>query len=103
MSLSRAGRKTEAKACWIDVHRPLPQTTATRDGFRSTPGVITPDKLLTPADTDDVKDRDALVRGRELAARPGDKAGARVVRASHPNGRMAGLRLHLAEAELRLK
>ena len=55
MSLSRAGRKAEAKVVVDRRSSTLPQDYGYTRRLQLYAGVVTPDNLLTPADTDDVQ------------------------------------------------
>lgn len=102
MSLSRAGRKAEAKAV-LDRRSPtLPPDYGYTRRLQLYAGVVTPDKLLTAADTDGVQIATLSYGAGNWLLVQGDKAGARAwfERAVQTDGWPA-FGFILAEAELR--
>jgi tetratricopeptide (TPR) repeat protein len=103
MSLSRAGRKAEAKAV-LDRRSPtLPPDYGYTRRLQLYAGVVTPDKLLTPADTDGVQIATlSYGAGNWLLVR-GDKTGARAwfERATRAEDGWPAFGFNMAEAELR--
>ena len=102
MSLSRDGRKAEAKAV-LDRRSPtLPPDYGYTRRLQLYAGAVTPDKLLTPADTDGVQIATLSYGAGNWLLVQGDKTGARVwfERAVQTDGWPA-FGFILAEAELR--
>lgn len=102
MSLSRAGRKAEAKAV-LDRRSPtLPQDYGYTRRLQLYAGLVRPEKLLTPADTDDVQIATLSYGAGNWLLVQGDKTGARewFERAVRTDGWPA-FGFILAEAELR--
>lgn len=102
MSLSRAGRKAEAKAV-LDRRSPtLPPGYGYTRRLQLYAGLVTPEKLLTPADTDGVQIATLSYGAGNFLLVKGDKTRARewFERAVRTDG-WPGFGFILAEAELR--
>jgi photosystem II stability/assembly factor-like uncharacterized protein/tetratricopeptide (TPR) repeat protein len=102
MSLSRAGRKGEAKAVLARRSPTLPPDYGYTRRLQLYAGAVTPEKLLTPADTDAVQIATLSYGAGNWLLVQGDKTGARAwfERATRTDGWPA-FGFILAEAELR--
>ena len=95
MSLMRAGRASEATAMLARRPDSLPTTAAYAKRLKMYRGEITPEQLITPADTSDIDVATLAVRARRLvhgARRHGEGAGG--VQEIRRVGWLAGVRVH---------